>query len=357
MKKIIITSLLTLFGLLPSFSQQTRILSADKQNDYGLVYSLPLTAFEIEIVALKETKIAGPYYQFANKIISDANVIKKGEINWIIEDVRITPYGVADGDNRYVMQLKPGATTYIGVAEDGMLLSVNTKTSVEKPKPLKINEVEGTPTTGKEYLEYVDEDFISAGSGLRQSQLLGEELLEIRDSRKALSRGTAETMPTDGRQLELMLASLEKQEKALTQAFTGNSWKERVVRKYSFMPDEEGSFVLCRLSDFNGLVDADDYSGDPVYVTVKLLEEPKVPVDAKGEEKKLPKDGVVYCIPGTAELALNFGGKVIYSKNYPMSQFGITFALNPSIFTDKKEPSYAIFNPTTGALEEVGVVK
>ena len=44
------------------------------------------------------------------------------------------------------------------------------------------------------------------------------------------------------------------------------------------------------MSDFAGFVDADDYSGDPVYVDVTVTSEGELPVGDKGEEKKLPKD-------------------------------------------------------------------
>ena len=54
------------------------------------------------------------------------------------------------------------------------------------------------------------------------------------------------------------------------------------------------------MSDFAGFVDADDYSGDPVYVDVTVTSEGELPVDDKGEEKKLPKDAVIYNVPGAA---------------------------------------------------------
>ena len=33
---------------------------------------------------------------------------------------------------------------------------------------------------------------------------------------------------------------------------------------------------------------------------------------------------------------------------------GMTFGLDPALFTDKKEPSFAVFDPVTGALLEIG---
>ena len=356
MKRFFIAAILSVW-MLPIFAQQTKLLTAEKHNEYGLVYTLPVTALQIEITAVKETKIAGPFSKYSKIFTSDSKVISEDEVSWNIESIKVTPYGVPDPDNRYLMQLKAGATTFLCVAEDGMLLSINKETELPSPVITQIVEIEGLPATGKEYLEYVNEDFISAQSSYKQAQILAEEIMEIRDAKISLTRGTAETMPTDGKQLEIMLASLENQEKSLTNAFTGTSWKERVVRSFTFLPEKDGKNVLCRLSLTDGLVDANDYSGDPVYISINVKEEVKLPVDSKGEEKKLPKEAVMYCIPGTAEISLSYAGNTLFQKNFYLSQFGVKFGLNPTIFTDKKEPSFAIFDPTNGALLELGVMK
>ncbi|MCH5241834.1 MAG: DUF4831 family protein [Muribaculaceae bacterium] len=356
MKKSII--LLAWFSIFLNIgAQQTKLLTAEKHNEYGLVYTLPVTAFQVEVVAVKEVQIAGHFSKYSKLFTADSKVISQDAVNWSIESVKVIPYGIPDAENRYLMQLKAGSTTFIGVADDGMLLSINKETELSFPEALNVTTIEGTQTTGKEYLEFVNEDFTSAQSSYKQAQILAEELQEIREAKLSLTRGTAETMPTDGRQLEIMLSSLDQQEKALMNAFTGSSWKERVVRSFTFVPEKEGKSVLCRFSLTDGIVEADDYSGEPVYVSVKVVEEAQLPVDSKGDEKKIPKDAVIYCIPGTADLSLNYMGTPLFNKSYQMSQFGMTFGLSPSIFTDKKEPSYAIFDPSTGALKELGTLK
>ena len=261
-----------------------------------------------------------------------------------------------DPEHRYLMQVKAGSPTFIGVAEDGMLLSINTEPVMNEPEPINIIETEGVASTGKEYLEYVNEDFISAPSSYKKAQLLSEEIMEIRDAKIALTRGTAETMPTDGRQLELMLASLETQEKALMSAFTGSSWKERVVRSFNFVPKKEGKYILCDLSQKDGIVGAKS-GGEPIYVDISVIEKPRLPQDAKGEDKKIPKDAVIYNIPGTSSLTVTLGNNKLFQEVFPMSQFGMVFGLNPGIFTDKKEPSFAIFDQTTGGIKELGTLK
>lgn len=356
-QKLLVCSVLLASGVISLFAQQTKLLTAEKHNEYGLVYSLPITAFQVEVVAVKEVKKAGPFYKYSKIFTSDAEVFTKDETVWSVESVKVTPFGLPDAENRYLMQLKAGATTFISVANDGMLLAINKEVELPELETLNITEIEGIPTKGNEYLEYVNEDFIAAQSSYKKAQILAEELMEIRDAKVSLTRGTAETMPTDGRQLELMLQSLEKQEKALINAFAGSSWKEKIVRTFTFIPEKEAKYMLCRVSSSEGIIDANSKAGEPIYVSVKIVEEPELPVDAKGVTKTVPKDAVIYCVPGVANITFSFAGKTLFQKQYSISQFGTTFGVSPSLFTDKKEPSYAIFDPVTGALLELGTIK
>ena len=340
-----------------AFAQQTKILTAEKHNEYGLIYTLPVTSFEVKVVVEKKTFKAGPYYKYAKKYAATDNVVSQDDESWTIKEIHVKPFGIPDDENKYLMQLKAGALTYLEVDKDGMLLAINTKVDPTSDDWSFVPVYNGMDLDDDEYLKYVGEDFVAAISSAKRAQLLGEELLEIRDAKLSLTRGTADTMPTDGRQLELMLQSLERQENAIMAAFVGNVTSETMERVFTFTPDSDGRTVLFRMSDFIGPVEADDYSGDPVYVDVKVVSKGELPVDSKGEEKKMPKDGVAYCIPGVAELTLTLKGEVLYQKLHELSQLGVVFGLSPSVFTDKKEPSFAIFDPSTGALKELGSVK
>ncbi|MDE6786111.1 MAG: DUF4831 family protein [Muribaculaceae bacterium] len=198
---------------------------------------------------------------------------------------------------------------------------------------------------------------MASKSSAKQAQLLAESLMEVRDAKLALTRGTADNMPADGKQMELMLASLGEQEAALNAAFTGTLTTETVTRKFTFIPEKDAKEILFRMSDFAGFVDADDLSGDPVYIQIESVNEASLPLDAKGEPKKLPKNAVIYNIPGSAQVSISLLGKKLYDKEIQMSQFGMTFGLDPLLFTDKKEPSFAVFDPITGALLEIGSAK
>lgn len=339
-----------------SRGQATKVLTAEKSNEYGLVYSLPTTALEVEVTASHQVAKKGPYYLYAKKSIGTDKAVSEDYEKWQITEVKVRPYGVSDSGTQYLMQLRPGALTSITVDSDGMLLAINKEVAAPAHgagQAISPDSKVKWPT-GNEYLDFVDEDFVASKSSAKQAQLLAESLMEVRESKLALTRGTADAMPADGKQMELMLASLGEQEAALTAAFTGSITTESVTRRFTFVPDGDAKEILFRLSDFAGFVDADDLSGDPVYIQIETLNEASLPVDAKGEPKKLPKNAVIYNIPGSAQVTISSLGKKFFQKEIQMAQMGMTFGLDPVLFTDKKEPSFAVFDPVTGALLEIG---
>ena len=346
---------------MPAFAQQTKILTAEKHNEYGLVYTLPTTALQITVTARRETRKAGPFRQYAKHYLGTTNVVGEDQVTWKVTDVKILPVGVKDDDTQYLMQLKAGATTFIGVDQNGMLLSINAEPQAANPVEPTVLPVEGrlVSSTGgaEDYLRYVDMDFVSAQNSMKQAEMVANSLMDVRDSYLSLTRGTSDNTPTDGRQLELMLNSLKEQESALTRAFSGSVTIEEFTHQYSYIPEEEGEAVLFRLSDFTGFVESDDFSGAPVYIKTEVVFRGELPEDAAGEPKKFPKDGIVYALPGSALISVYTDDAKLFSKEFEFAQFGTKFALAPTLFTDKKAPSFARFNPVTGALLEIGTIK
>ena len=92
-----------------------------------LIYSLPQTHLDIEVVATKTTRKAGPYYQYAEKYLGIPGAITQDSEEWALSSVKVTPYGVPDPEEQYLMQFKPGGNGYIVLDENGLLLSINTE--------------------------------------------------------------------------------------------------------------------------------------------------------------------------------------------------------------------------------------
>ncbi|MCM1319567.1 MAG: DUF4831 family protein [Muribaculaceae bacterium] len=354
---IILTALL---GTGMASAQQTKLLSGDKNNDYGVVYSLPRTELVIDAECVVTKRVPGPYREYAKRYLGAEAPIKEHSSSVEPGDVKMWVRGIA-AVPKYLFQMKVGAIASVNVSTDGMLLAINSEVELES-EPLPEEPVNQPAPDMNEYLRYVDADYLASLSSAKRAQLLAQTIMEIRESRLSLSRGTAETMPADGRQLELMLQSLEQQENAMMRAFFGCEYTVRQVHRYTCIPDsamiaQGDKALLFRLSDISGFCQSDDYSGEPVYLSFKSVQTPEVPLDIKGEPKPMPKNAVIYCIPGTAQVSLSYKGDMIGSPaQFNFSQTGITYGLDPKLFTDKKSPSMATFDAATGALLDIAEI-
>ncbi len=351
----------TLLLLLPAAAraQATQVLRGEKSNEYGLVYTLPMTQLRITVEARCTRTVAGPFASYAKKCIGADNAVTANTTRWQITQVSVAPEGIADTSVKYLMQLKPGMNTFLTVAGDGMLRTVNAELPEQEQEPLVTSRTV-MPESNFDpdaYLKYVTADFLSAQSTGRQAQLLADAIMELRTRRQELTMGTADEIPPDGNALKHTLDELAAQEKALMDAFLGHTESFTLTRSYSYLPDKEGRSVLLRVSDFDGLTEADDYAGEPLYISVEVTDRPGLPKDEKtGADKVLPKDAVCYVIPGAARVTLSYRGRNLFDSEMRMAQYGIVFGLNPLLFTDRKNPAYAIFDPATGAVSEIGQV-
>ena len=58
-----------------SVAQSTQKLTAGKHNEYGLIYSLPVTHVRITVEAEKTVLKAGPFFNYAKKYLGVDNVV------------------------------------------------------------------------------------------------------------------------------------------------------------------------------------------------------------------------------------------------------------------------------------------
>lgn len=338
-------------------AQQTQKFTAAKHNEYGLVYSLPTTHLRIEVEMEKTISKAGPYYQYAKRYLSVNNPITEDSQSWKLKSITITPYGVPDEENRYLMQLKGGNEVFLMMTEDGLPLAIN-REAVEDNIPKRPAKKKSEPTiTAEDLVMALPGELLVSESTAKRAQIAAQQIYKIRESRTAFATGEADQMP-DGEALKLIMAQLDEQERALMALFCGRENTETVTKVLDYCPTEEvDREVLFRISNYEGVVKSDNLAGDPVYISVEITRQGELPIDEKGEVKKLPKNAVMYNIPGQARVTLRYNGKNTVSKDVDVSQFGIDFGLDPSLFTNKKSPSYLLFYPETGAIKEIGTVQ
>lgn len=322
-----------------------------KANDYGLAYSLPYTVFDITIESEITERQPGEFSNYSILYLNAENAIKAPTYTASVKSVTVTPRGVPDETNRWLVDFKG---SYIKLDEAGIPLAINTD-KVELPEaPVlpKPQPASPTPLETEAATQAITQEMIASTSTNKRAQLAAQRIFELRDIRNDLISGNADNTPPDGQSMQLMLDNLSAQEAALTAMFIGTEKKRTEVHTVTFKPEEAVSRkIIARVSPISGIVGVDDLSGIPVYVSVDVLSTGKLPTDENGAPKKIPKDGVAYTIPGTIQLTLSFDDSQIHSAEYNTAQFGATAFLDAKLFSDKKNPTMVTFYPTTGGIK------
>lgn len=341
-------------------AQTTSKLTATVANEYGIVYSLPKTVLDIVIETEKTVKEPGIYYRYAKTYLDIDDPIDEPSVNTVVKSVTLIPRGISDPDRRYVVKFKPGVSPYVVINEENLPLAINTENvlqteGVELPQPVA---AEPTPLDTEAARHVVSEEMLQSQSTAKRAELAAAQIYALRQSRTELITGQADAMPPDGKAMQLVLDNIEAQEAALMAMFVGTTSVSTDVATVQYQPDRDVTDqVIARVSATDGVVPADDLSGAPLLLSLKITERGKMPVNEKGVTLPFPKNGFAYCIPGKAQVSIEYEGMVMADERIDVAQFGIDYGLAPNSFTDKKAPIYLIFNPVTGAAAEIGAAK
>lgn len=361
MKKSVLALLLA--ASVSASAQNVTKLSATKANDYGVAYSLPRTTVNIILHARQTVRTPGVFYNYAERCLGPEaarQAIAKASTKWELTGAEIYAGSeIPAGAEKYLMQFKGGQPVFVALSATGNPLTVNSENVPSAPKAPALPEntpLTKTPLDDPSARYAVSEDMLQGSSLAKRAGFAADQIIQLRQSRQDYLTGQADQMP-DGQALTLILQNIQAQEEALTAMFLGTTQTATASICVTYVPEAAmpaADVVIARLSATAGFVDADDLSGAPVYLNSDVISQGKLPLDEKGREKAFPKGGVPYSIPGSARFTVDFDGKTLVSSTFDVAQLGVVFGLDPSFFTNKKEPGYAIFDPLTGALREVG---
>lgn len=358
MKKLIASAICACVIVVSANAQTTQRFTASKSNEYGLVYSLPLTELDITVETRHTNRQPGEFYNYARRHLALSGAITEPSTEVEIASVTIVPRGVANPDNQWMVQFKSGSTPWMLLTADGRPLTINSDTEAELPEVTLPAAQPRKPTILETDVarQAMTQEMIRSSSLSKRAELAAARIFELRETRGDLLSGQADNPPADGRAMQLVLDNLASQEAALTAMFAGTEQTWTTVSTLTVRPDSSNlqNEIIARISPFDGVVDADNLAGSPLYLSITVNSLGRLPVNDKGEEKKFPKGGVAYQIPGTATVSLEYEGRVVASQDVSLAQLGVTFGIDPALFTDKKEPSQLRFDPVTGGILLLG---
>ena len=352
MKKAILTSCVALFSAFASAQTDVAPYQPGVTLD-GVTYCLPRTAFRVVVTAEKTTYTPGEFCKYADRYLRLRDISPESNTQWKLKTVSMEAYGTPDPSKKYTIRLNPKTVApLVELTEDGILLSINTEGEEETLGELPQGTKPGKRVNPRDFM---NQEMLSSGSTAKMAELVAQEIYTIRESRNALTRGEAENTPKDGKQLELMLKHLSQQEEAYLELFKGFS--ETSTEVYSFIVEpstELDKDVLFRFSSKLGIVDKDDLSGEPIYISIKDLKVIPEPVyDEKTAKKKVKLEtGVYYNVPGRAQIRIHNQSQTFVEGEYPMGQFGKVEILSNVLF-DKKNSTKVTFHQLSGGIRTI----
>ncbi len=353
-KSYILTLLLIISSCVSA--QKTVKVNAIKANDYGVVYSLPITSFEITLLVKKSTYQRGDFYPFAQRYLAIDNPVTENRVVYSLEDVSVVNKGVADKNNSYMISFRPKSVEpFIYLREDGLIVAINAEPELEKVTEVTIPKGISPSENPRRYLS---QETLMAGSTAKQAELVARQIFDLRRSRNDILSGEAESMPPDGNAYNVVMSEIDRQEKALTELFAGSLETEYFTTTLVVTPDGSNidRQVITRFSEKLGPVDVDNLAGEPVYLSL-INKTPKVdmqlsPKELQRLESKLT-EGVVYNIPGKADLSIEFKNGVVKSMEVDVVQFGEKDVLVKKMFDNNKQPVKVYFYPELGAIKQL----
>lgn len=339
-------------------AQTSQRLTADKTNEYGLIYTLPSTNVEVSVCIQRTVRKPGQFHNYAKKYLNASDAIMRPDESVKVTQVVLNSYGVADPEKRYLAQFKNGSTPYMSVSSENTPLNINTEETYIVPSAsiAEPEEPAENPLESEAARQAVTQEMIQSSSTAKKAELAAARIYELREARNEIISGRSDQSFPDGKALQLALDNLSAQEAALTAMFLGTTIVSYDMATYTIEPGDEdfANKVIARISPVAGFVNPSDLSGEPLTLSMTIDEKGELPVNEKGVTKTFPKGGVAYCIPGKATFTVRYENRTLATATFDIAQAGVVFGLDPGMFTDKKAPAFVVFNPTTGAIVELG---
>ena len=329
-----------------SIKSQTSVVPFDTNKDYlnGIIYSLPKTELNIIVTARHTIEKPGPFYQYAERYLATKDIITINNESWTIENIDIQTTAIADPNRTFQVAIdNKGIANNISFYKENIIAGVNIEFNNAKNSDNLINLDNIDKTLSFDY-SALNEEALIATSIPKMAEMVARQIYHIRESRTALLTADIDQLP-DGKALKTMLNQLEKEEEELIAFFVGKTISYTVTKTYNITPDDDlKHHVIARISTSEGLTDANNVIGEPIYINIAgsyynaPLSDPK--------QEKAPK-GFYYNVPGKATITVecpDFNTQ----KTLPIAQFGYTTNLNATLTNNKT--AKITFNPELGTI-------
>ncbi len=329
-------------------------------NALGVVYSLPVTMLKIDVEAIKVVEEAGPYALYAEKYLGVKDAVMNSKVYYQMGAIATSTVGLPDQTRTYLIEVGKSSIPRVDLTSNGVMVGFNLSADQEQPA----TQVKITPLAEEKgpVINISSEDLLMANSTAKMAEVVAQQIYRLRESRTDILTGEAENMPSDGEALKLMLKTLEEEEQGLVAQFVGKVTRTSSLKTIYYEPGEDViKTILFRFSTFNGIVDKEDLSGEPIYLNLQGDRFETRQLTEK-DQKKLDKDiingklGMPYIVPGEASIEIyNNKTKTLCKGKYLTAQYGELCYLPLELFNPGKNEKLVKleFYTETGAIKEI----
>ena len=328
-----------------------------RENEAAVVYYMPKTELVITIDYDVVTQTPGVFYQYAERYLGAEDIIRENNTNCQLRTVSIATESSADTYRAYKVTAQKGMNTQlVTLSEDGRLVgyACSSLEAIGERREARGERREARgerrEARGEELMPLLEEQFM-AGSVAKMAEGAAKQIYRIRETRLNILAGDVEHVPADGKAMELVLNELEKQEQELVALFVGTTKVTRHTHTLLYTPAESvENEVICRLSAHNGIVDKQDLSGEPLYLSLEAKKQTLLP--GVYYDKNAPVlSQIYYNLPGEAKVVMQFKGKTVAESHFEVAQYGVAVPLAQELFTGKSTPIIKISAETGNILE------
>ncbi|MGM9837784.1 MAG: DUF4831 family protein [Paludibacteraceae bacterium] len=340
-------------GILPIASLNAQLI---QENDLALVYYMPETQLVFDVEYTEETLEAGPFFLFAEKYLGTDDVIQEDQTLYTLTDIQAKTRTVPDLTRAYKVTPEKGISLQLlSLTDKGLLYGYNVGRYYAPKKPKETPETTTKPRVRRPDIMPLMEEQIAAATLKAKAEGAAKQIYRIRETRMYILSGEVDNAPADGKAMELVLKELDKQERKLTELFTGKRTIKRLHQTFTYIPTKSEEVALFYFSGEKGITTQEDASGTPVLLTIAAHKQVMTAGGSIGKKAPHPSQ-IYYNLPGSADYAINYEDRLLVERSLPIAQFGISVPLARDLFTDT--PMKKIyFNTKTGNIQSISTLQ
>lgn len=291
-------------------------------------YSLPRTSLEFTVKAVRTDFTAGPYAAYAAKYLG-VEVRTADETSYAISEVKMRSYSEADPAARYFWKAsKEAHPAMLKLTSQGLVSTGNqqVKTDWKFPAQQK-QEFNARPANLTNASGVMGREVVVEKGEEAKAAEVAKRIFAIRENKYNILVGDTDATYS-GEAMKTAIDALDAMEAELMELFVGRTSTGEQQAVFEIIP-EAGvqNAVAFRLSQTEGLVAPDDYSGTPWFVQIvpEALAAPaekEESAPAKKGKKQQPVQTLHYRIPVVCSVSLGDGVAVLLSQRVPVYQLG-----------------------------------